>query len=61
MITSMASGALTTEMQDIHGSDVGNSIASHQHLVKSGITMEGSKGIMGKHTFLLYNQLKRDL
>ena len=37
-----------------------NSMVSHQHLAKNGATKEDNRGIMGKHTCPLYNQLKRD-
>ena len=60
MITRITYGALTARRQGIHGSDVGNSMANHLHLTKSGLTMESNKGIMGKHTCLMFNQLKKD-
>ena len=60
VITRITYDALIAKKQNIHENDVGSSMASYQHLAKNGVTMEGSKGLMGKHTYLLYNQLKRD-
>ena len=59
VITGITYNALTARRQDIHESNGGNSMASHPHLAKSEVTMEGSRGIMGKHTCLLFNQLKK--
>ena len=59
VITWITYDALTARRQDIHESNGGNSMASHPHLAKSEVTMEGSRGIMGKHTCLLFNQLKK--
>ena len=55
MITGITYGALITRKQDIHGGDAGNFMANHEHLVKNEVAMEGSRGIMGKHTCLLYD------
>ena len=40
MITKITYGALIVRKQDIHGSNVGNSMASRQHLAKNMVTME---------------------
>ena len=60
MITGTTYGALIARKQDIHKSGAGNSMERHQHLAKGGATMKGNRGIMGKHTCPLYNQLKED-
>ena len=60
MITGTTYGALIARKQDIHKSGARNSMERHQHLAKGGATMKGNRGIMGKHTCPLYNQLKGD-
>ena len=55
VIIGITYGALIANRQNIHGRNVGNSMASHPHLAESGVTMEGSRRIMGKYTCLLFN------
>ena len=39
---------LLLESLEIHGRNAGNFMVSQPHLTKSGVTMEGNKGIMRK-------------
>ena len=60
MIIVITYGALTVRNLDIHKKNVGNFIVSQLHLAKSGDTTEGNRGIIGKQTCLLLNQLKKN-
>ena len=55
MIIRISYGALIVERLDIHGRNIGNFMASQPHLAKSEVTMEASRGIMGKRICLLFN------
>ena len=59
MIIGINYSVLTTRSLDIHGRNAGNFIVSQLHPTKSGVTIEGNKGIMGKQTCLLFNQLNK--
>ena len=61
MITGITWGALTIRSSDIHEKNARNFMVSQPNLAKSGVTMEGNKGIMGKKTCLLSSQLKKNL
>ena len=52
VITGRTYGALIAIRLDIHVRNDENFMASQPHLAKSGVTMEGSRGIMGKNTCL---------
>ena len=52
--------ALTASSLDIHERSLGNFMVNKPHPAKSGVKMEGSKGIMGKPTCPLFNQLKKN-
>ena len=60
MITRINDGALTARRLDIHRRNTGNFMVSQPHLAKSEVTIERSKGIIGKHTCLMFNQLKEN-
>ena len=48
-------GALTTKSLDIHGRSAKNFMVSQPQLAKSRVTIKGSRGIMNKHTYLLFS------
>ena len=60
VVTRATYGALTGERLNIHERNARNFMVSQPHLAKRGVTMEGNKMIMGKHTCLLFNQLKKN-
>ena len=60
MIIGISYGALTVRSLDVHGKNVGNLMVSQPYLVKSGVAMEGNRGIMGKQACLLFSQLKKN-
>ena len=60
MITRITYGALTVRNLDIHRKNVRNFMVSQLHLAKSRVTKEDNRGIMGKKTCPLLNQMMKN-